>query len=335
VRSQVLSVVIVLFITLGSCAFTCWHGVNLSGLAFGTALPGVFNKDYTVPTPSEVDYFMGKGMNIFRLPFRWERLQAAQNSDFDTAYLGYIDSVVTYATGKGAYVLLDPHNYARYYNQVVGQQVPASAFADFWSKLSTYYKGNSRVIFGLMNEPNTMATELWLSDANTAIAAIRATGATNWIFVPGNAWTGAWSWYQSWYGTPNAQVMLGVKDPLNHFAFEVHQYFDSDHSGTSDQCVNNTIGSSSLLDLTNWLRQNKFVGFLGEWAGGRNEVCYEAIQDLTTYMDANTDVYLGWSWWAGGPWWGDYIYALDPSGGQDRPQMQYLVPHLQPGTCKS
>jgi endoglucanase len=312
--------------------YTCYHGTNLAGLDFGP-LPGVFNKDYTVPLPSEVDYFMGKGMNIFRLPFLWERLQGAQNGDFNSTYLGYIDSVVKYATGKGAHVLLDPHNYARYYGKIVGVDVPVAAFADFWKKLSNLYKGNANVIFGLMNEPNTMSTEVWLSDANAAIAAIRSTGAKNLIFVPGNAWTGAWSWEQNWYGTPNAQVMTGVVDPGNNFAFEVHQYMDSDHSGTSPNCVGPKEGSTDLAVFTAWLRAHNFKGFLGEWAGGRTDICYQAIADITTYMDTNSDVYLGWTWWAAGPWWGDYIYALDPSNGQDRPQMQYLTPHLHPGSC--
>jgi len=182
-----------------------------------------------------------------------------------------------------------------------------------------------------MNEPNTMATELWLTDANAAIAAIRSTGATNLIFVPGNAWTGAWSWEQNWYGTSNAQVMVGIVDPGNNFAFEVHQYMDSDHSGTSPNCVSATEGSQDLAAFVSWLRAHNYKGFLGEWAGGRTDICYQAIQDITTYMDNNSDVLLGWTWWAGGPWWGDYIYALDPANGQDQPQMQYLTPHLRPG----
>ena len=40
-------------------------------------------------------------------------------------------------------------------------------------------KDNDRVIFGLMNEPNTMATEQWGAAAQGAINAIRATGAAN------------------------------------------------------------------------------------------------------------------------------------------------------------
>ena len=74
-----------------------------------------------------------------------------------------------------------------------------------------------------MNEPNTMPTEQWVSASNAAISAIRTAGANNLILVPGNAWTGAHSWSDSWYGTPNATVMRGVVDPGHHFAFELHR----------------------------------------------------------------------------------------------------------------
>jgi hypothetical protein len=37
-----------------------------------------------------------------------------------------------------------------------------AAFTDLWSKLAVRYHENDHVIFGLMNEPNPMPTELWL-----------------------------------------------------------------------------------------------------------------------------------------------------------------------------
>jgi len=307
----------------------CYRGVNLSGLEFGqNNLPGQYNKDYTTPPNSEVDYFIGKGLNSFRLPFLWERLQPTQNGNFNATYLAYIDQFVNYATGKGAYVIVDPHNFARYFGQIIGQGVPVASFSNMWQQLANHYKSNSRVIFGIMNEPHDMSTELWLSDANAAIAAIRGTGATNLITVPGNAYTGAWTWDATWYGTPNAQVMTGVKDSGNHWVIEVHQYFDSDGSGTSATCVNTTIGSSRLISFTNWAKQHNFKAILGEWAGGANDVCYTAITDMLNYIDKNTDVYVGWNWWGGGPWWGNYIFALDPQNGNDAPQLKYLTSHL-------
>lgn len=96
---------------------------------------------------------------------------------------------MTQITSKGAYVILDPHNYARYpYNGAVigasGSDVTTQNFATFWSMLASLFMSNPNVFFGLMNEPNSMTTELWLADANAAIAAIRGTGAQNLILVP-------------------------------------------------------------------------------------------------------------------------------------------------------
>jgi endoglucanase len=148
--------------------------------------------------------------------------------------------------------------------------------------------------------------------------------------VPGNGWSGAHSWYDSWYGTPNAVEMLNIVDPAGNHAFEVHQYMDGDSSGTSDQCISPTIGSERLAAFTGWLREHGQRGFLGEFAGGRNDTCYAALDDMLAYINQNSDVWLGWTYWAAGPWWGDYQFTLEPVDGVDRPQMSVLQPYLFP-----
>lgn len=45
-------------------------------------------------------------------------------------------------------------------------------------------------------------------------------------------------------------------------------------------------------------------------------------------MNTNADVWLGWTYWAAGPWWGDYMYTLEPSDGKDRPQMGIISKYL-------
>ena len=263
-----IALIIVLAFAHHGNAEIAFRGVSLAGAEFGEgSLPGNFNQHYTYPNSGEVDYFMGKGMNTFRLPFRWERLQRAKNANLNTTELARMDSFVDYATGQGAHVVLDPHNYARYYGDLIGSNdVSNSDFADFWSRLAGHYKDNPRVVFGLMNEPNNMPSEQWLSAANEAITEIRMTGAKNLIMVPGNGWSGAHSWNQDWYGTPNAQLMLDVVDPLNNMAFEVHQYLDGDSSGRTSQIVNQTIGRDRLVQFTDWMKDNNLRGYLGEFA---------------------------------------------------------------------
>jgi len=309
-----------------------WRGVSLAGAEFGEAeLPGTYGKHYIYPDPSSAAYFAGKGMNLVRLPFSWERLQRSLNGGFDSTELARLKSFVATVTAAGTTVLIDPHNYARYNGKLIGSsEVPIGAFADFWSRLAAEFKGHAKVMFGLMNEPHDMATETWVTAANAAIVAIRATGATNTIAVPGNAWSGAFSWSDSWYGTPNATAMLKIADSGNNVLIEVHQYLDADSSGSKPVCVSATIGSQRLAGFTQWLRTNRRRGLLGEVGGADNSTCNQAVADALNHLTANADVWTGWIWWAAGPWWGDYFLSIEPgAGGIDKPQMSVLAPYLK------
>lgn len=349
-------------------------GVNLSGAEFGVgSLPGTYGTHYTYPTTAEINYFVGKGMNTFRLPIRWERLQRSQFATLHgdgpgpTGELDRLDTFVNAATGQGAYVIIEPHNFARYFPSGSGDfqtssvgrldgDIPDAAFADFWGKVADHYKGNERVIFNLMNEPTAIDTDGWVASANAAIAAIRATGAKNLIQVPGNRWTGAWAWNSAGgtingipLGRSNASALLDIVDPGDNFVIEAHQYLDSDGSGSHESINNNDplTGVNRISDFTNWLRANNLKGFLGEFAVPNSligaGVGDEAINNLLNYMEANSDVWTGWAWWGGGPWWAGgpgqppgqtpYVFLLDPANlGQasqtDKAAMAVLQPHF-------
>ena len=256
-------------------------------------------------------------------------MQPALGQGFDANELARLTDVVAYTTSKGAYALIDPHDYARYGGKVIGDTaggstVTTAEFATFWGKLAAAFAKNPRAVFGLMNEPHDLAVDLWLADANAAIAAIRAAGASNVVFVPGDAWTGA----HSWLDNSNAAVMLGIKDPIDNYVYEVHQYLDSDFSGTHASCVSTTIGSESLAAFTQWLKQNQRRGFLGEFAAANNATCMTALDDMLAYIDKHRDVWVGWTWWSAGPWWGNYMFSIEPANGQDAPQTATLVKHL-------
>lgn len=315
-------------------------GVNIAGAEFGEQkIPGTLGTDYIYPSKADVDIYAKYRMNIIRLPFRWERLQRTLGGDLDATELAQLRSVVDYATGLGMSVILDPHNYARYslpdpanpsslVQRLLGTDLDNALFADFWSRLASEFRLNDRVFFGLMNEPHTMATEVWLAAANAAIKAIRYAGAYNLVLVPGNGWTGAHSWVSGSYGTANGDVMLGIDDPASNFVFEMHQYLDADSSGTSATCVNDAIGVSRMAAATDWLRTHGYKGFLGEFNGGASDSCYKALDGLVGYLGKNSDVWLGWTVWAGGPWWGENILTVQPKAGKDRPQMTVLRRHL-------
>ena len=122
-------------------------------------------------------------------------MQPAANEPLNAVEIARYKKVVTEATSKGLIVLLDPHDYARYYDKVVGSaDVPNDVLADFWGQMAAQFKDNPRVWFGLMNEPHGLPADQWRDAANAAIAAIRKAGAKNLILVPGTGWTSAMGW---------------------------------------------------------------------------------------------------------------------------------------------
>lgn len=320
------------------------------------ANPGIHGKNYIWPDAKYVEgyesvkEYMNMGMTTIRLPFRWERLQPTLNQPFALLEHERLTTTVNGMLEDGAYVILDIHNYARYGEQVINgsnsnkttglwasitdkfktASISNQEFSDLWRRLAQQYKNEPKVIFGLMNEPMKMLTENWLSAANAAISAIRETGAENLILVPGNAWTGAHSWMQNWYGTANADVMLKVYDPLNYFAYEVHQYMD-EISSWSETCVSKTIGSERMHAFTKWLIKHDKRAFLGEFFANDDDTCLAALEDQLSYLEKYASYYIGWSWWGGGPRCVDWVKPIDPfcrEGEPDSPQMKILRKHL-------
>ena len=311
------------------------RGVNVAGAEFGEQhVPGVHGADYLWPSPDNgysFGYFVAKGMNAYRLPFLWERLQPTLGQPFDAAELSRLVATVADYEAAGVTVILDPHNYGRYRGQVINESALTSAdFADLWTRLATLYANDPQVVFGLMNEPHDMDTGHWLAAANAAIAAIRATGADNLVLVPGNHWTGAHSWSASYLpeNQRNGVVMQGVVDPADHFAFEVHQYLDGTFAGVDPACQSATIGAEVMAPFTAWLRAHGYKAFLGEFGAGADSVCLAALLNLVAHVEDNADVYLGWTYWAAGPWWAGYFTSLEPDAAGDKPQMNALAPWL-------
>ena len=304
----------------------CLRGINLAGAEFGK-VGEAYGKGYLYPSSQTIAYFADKGFTAVRLPFLWERLQPRLYKEFNVAEAKRLLQSIDRIRLKGMVAIVDPHNYARYGDKLIGsEEVPQSAFADFWRRLAVLLSSREDVVFGLMNEPYDISAEDWLSAANSAIAAIRQTGAGNLVLVPGTAWTGAHSWAGGDYGTPNASVMLDVVDSANHFAYEVHQYLDSDFSGKNDECSRAADAVKAIGDFGTWLREHGRRGFLGEFAVPMAAACQPALQDMVSAVEQSTDVWLGWSYWAGGDWWTpDEPLNIQPVKGSDRPQMQTLA----------
>ncbi len=308
-----------------------YAGVNLAGGEFKPGrIPGVFNKDYTYPDAKTAAPFTSVGMTAVRLPIRWERIQPASPGPLDETELRRIDATLrTLASFR--LIILDLHNYAMYRAVRLDRSSESTArLVDVWRQLATRYRNNPAIAFGVMNEPNGIAAADWRVLADAAVAAIRATGARNLILVPGTRWTGAHSWNAGGSGS-NAAAMAGFRDPASNFAFEFHQYLDSDSSGRATECVDPAKAAARLAPATAFLRRERARGFLAEFGAAPNEQCLAALDSLLDSVDAAPDVWMGWTYWAGGSWWGKYPMSVQPAKGAPKPQMAVLLSHLPKG----
>ena len=339
-------------------------GTNLAGMEmnyadYSQASGPAADTNYPTYDTRVIDYFAGKGMTAVRFLFSWEAMQANLSGPIPTPdtpssgtnyqdYFANYKRIVDYATDvKNLRVVIEPWQAdsngnaggPRWRGQLVGVDVPASAFADFWGKMAANFKDNYLVSYGLVNEPNSMSTLTWFADAQAAITAIRAAGSTQAIFVPGNGYTAASAWTANYYDTGNPQYSNAdgwtnangagqpLSDPLNNIAIEVHTYLDPDQCGcdAGDPITAVTAARDQVSDTLVWATANGYKMYLGEigmYAGfvapANAFTAADAWADYVSYFNANRGPFLGFTWWAGGmpDWWNDIHgphFAISPT----------------------
>jgi endoglucanase len=306
-------------------------GVNFAGAEFGSSkIPGKIFHDYVYPSNAELEYVASQGANIIRLPFLWERLQPVANGPLNSAELGYLHLTVTRAKRNGLCVLLDLHNYAKYFGKKVTATLPDGvaldeAFSNVWLALAREFPDANAVAFGLMNEPANISKGQWAGIAQQTILVLRAANTTNIIFVAGGGWSGLHDWFAG-AESSNAHYFQHLHDPLNRTLIEVHQYTDSNYSGTHSATTG--AGCRSAEEFTRkferieqWAKRYQQQLFLGEFGVPQSSEC---LQTLTRFMELmKADSWRGWSYWAAGSWWGNYTLAL--SGANQAESAQWPI----------
>lgn len=69
--------------------------------------------------------------------------QGSLDADLDEAYLTNYSVAIDYITAKGAYAVLDAHNYGRYDGVIIND---TTAFQTFWANMATAFQDNSNVV---------------------------------------------------------------------------------------------------------------------------------------------------------------------------------------------
>lgn len=174
-----------------------------------------------------------------------------------------------------------------------------------------------------MNEPHDLDMSRWAQTVQKVVTAIRNTGATSqMILLPGTSYTSAGA-----FPSQSGPALSAVKNPdgsITNLVYDVHQYYDSDSSGTSTECTTDNI-SSSWQPLANYLRQNKRQALISETGGGNSASCEKYVCSALGFVAQNSDVYLGWTGWAAGSFDQNYALSETPNGNQDQPLVTQCI----------
>lgn len=306
------------------------RGVNIAGAEFNASkLPGLLNKDYLYPNNKDLDYVVTMGGNVIRLPFRWERLQPELFGSFDSFELGNIKRVVAAANIRGLCVILDVHNFGGYGKNAIGSsEVPVTAFHDLWRRIALIFSDPENTIFGLMNEPAAMSIALWATTAQSTILEIRKENSRNIILAASGRWSGAHEWFKKFDGVSNAEAFSKLSDPENRTWIELHQYADTNFSGTEQTCINPDRFKKLFTPLTEWSQSKKIKFYLGEFGVAQNENCLANLSEILIQI-SDTTVWGGWTYWATGRWWGSYPMSIQIKDGVEPPQVKILREYIK------
>lgn len=303
------------------------YGVNRSGGEFGAdKLPGVLDTNYIYPTnPEEFKAFAAAGMSLVRIPFLWERVQSEKNGALKTAEVDMLAVVLDAAAANKLQVILDLHNYGRYYNVPLAES-DAAMFADVWSKLAERF-GSHPALYGfeLMNEPHDMpgGGAAWNKLAQAATNAIRTRTTKPWVLVPGYGWQAARFWQDN-------NKALHVNDVANKVIYSAHIYFDKDNSGVYSEKVeiakpDPAMVTSMVKPFTDWLAANQALGMFTEYGVPQDRAWQPVLKTFLKIIDAHPNI-VGGTYWASGAWWGDYPLSVEPAkDGAVKPQFVQLL----------
>jgi aryl-phospho-beta-D-glucosidase BglC (GH1 family) len=162
---------------------------------FSRSLPGTYGRHYVYPDRADFAYLRSRGLNLARIPFRWERVQPQLNKPLKSAELDRLRSCFDDAAAVGMKVIPNLHNSrAQYYfgasdYQTIGSaSVPISAFKDLWVRLAEAWKDHPAVVgYDIMNEPKDLPGGIptWERASQAAVNGIRSRDATTRIWVCG------------------------------------------------------------------------------------------------------------------------------------------------------
>ncbi|WPO97862.1 glycoside hydrolase family 5 protein [Pseudomonas sp. HR96] len=298
----------------------------------GSALPGIEGKHYVFPNALYLDKWQQGGIRVIRFSILWERLQPTLMGDFADAYAERIDEFLDQAAERNMGVIIDIHNYGRYYGKIIGtDEVPTSAYEDLMKRVAKRWSHNPATHgYDLMNEPYGDADQHWRDNAQAGIDGVRSFDKSKPIYVEGRSFSNT-----AMFPTINADL-LDLKDPADNLVYSAHLYLDEGSSGAYKKPISGNfdpmLGVNRVKPFIEWLKANHKHGQIGEFGVPDNDPRWlMAMDNLLAYLHEQC---VPLAYWAAGPWWDKDPVAIEPIDGKPRPQWAVLSKWVdKPNQC--
>ncbi|MBA2710373.1 MAG: cellulase family glycosylhydrolase [Tatlockia sp.] len=303
----------------------------------------------------ETEEFIKAGVNTVRVPVSWGflQLEGPGKGGINLAYYNnYLRPLLQTLTKAQVNTIVDLHAYMRYskfgeqYSGCAPNGGPCpdgtlitdeNAYKSIWGQLAKLIQNDPQIdqkfmMFDLMNEPVDVPNDKVFTIQASLINMLQEQKFDGYLLVEGNNWTGLHSWAKQWTGSDNqvySNATLftrenfnkqGIND-LSKVVINVHQYLDSNFSGTADTCQQD-LSKFNLQEFTDYLSINKFQAMVTEFGTGRDaSSCKAPLTAFMHYLEDNSAKgkdygFIGWTIWSAGHGWGTYNLRVQPSSYQ-------------------
>jgi len=311
-------------------------GVTIAGAEFGSDKAsfcnediGQLGQDYFYNKPWTFNWFQQEGIDLFRIPFRWERIQPLLGGPLNESELDRLIKILRWSENKDVRVILDLHNFGRYslrHNEkivsaVVNKKyngellVSIADLIDVWAKIISACDdaGVTPWALGLMNEPHDMGFGNWRKISSQLVSGLREQGSTHTLLVSGDGWSSAENWKKQ-HG-----AKTWIDDPLDNSIYEAHVYFDHDGAGKYGLSFGEELRrdpniyerpQQRLQPFLDWLKKNNARGIIGEIGIPNSIKPWERVAREAMLLLQQNDIEM--VYWAAGERWGDYLMSIQP-----------------------
>ena len=138
------------------------------------------------------DDYVTAGFTAIRIPVTWDQHTGADAPyTIDETFIARVEQVVDWGLSRGLFILLNAHHESWIKHDTSANNV--ARFAAIWTQIATRFKAKSdRLVFEILNEPETMTVQNLDSLNDQILGVIRQTNPTRLVVYAGSNYSSDW-----------------------------------------------------------------------------------------------------------------------------------------------